>query len=61
MGIQINHYNMPKDDFDFLEAKYPNGRYASRNNTNWFNVYIKEMDLELTWFMEKTWGAESEE
>lgn len=61
MGVQINHYSTPEDHFDKLRIKYPTGRYGSRNGTNWFNVYIKEMDLELSWFMEKTWGAESEE
>ena len=53
MGIEITHHEMPKDEFDFLEAKYPNGRYSSGEHVNWFCVYIAEMDLELTWFMKR--------
>jgi len=61
MGIQINHYDMPINEFDWLESKYPNGRYGSAKGTNWFTVCINEMDLELIWFMESVRGATNEE
>ena len=61
MGVQINHYDMPETDFNQLGDKYPKGHYRSRNTTVWFNVIIEEMDLELTWFLERTLGDDSEE
>ena len=51
MGIQVNHYETPADEFDLLGEQYPTGTYDnSVNNSHWFCVYIKDMNLELTWF-----------
>lgn len=52
---------MPKNDFDWLEAKYPTGKYHSAKGLNWFEFYIPELEVEVTFFMARTYGDSSEE
>lgn len=62
MGIQINHYDTPRNEFEELKAKYPTGRYAqSHKGARWFSFFISEMDVEFTWFQQRDWRNDNEE
>ena len=53
MGIEINHYDTPANDFEKLIETFPKGKYWDNANTFWFVVYISEMNAELTWFRKR--------
>jgi len=62
MAIQINHYETPKLFFEELKTNYPTGHYhKSHSGLKWFCLYIKELNLELTWFNKENWNGELNE
>tara|TARA_R110000824_G_scaffold44420_2_gene129277 strand:- start:1530 stop:1730 length:201 start_codon:yes stop_codon:yes gene_type:complete len=53
MGIQITNYNLPLDQFNALEERFPEGDYHLDDpGTKWFNVTIVDQNLRLSWFLD---------
>jgi len=53
MGTEISYHDLPKDEFDNLHVKYPDGKYNSGDRHHWFAVNIREMHVELIWWMKR--------
>ena len=60
-NMELWVHGVSKDDFDRLASDHPTGKYDERSMwSKWFELIIPEMNLEITWFLEREDNTDKE-